>query len=160
MRTAKVAGPHAQAHVPPPPPHACTSKRTQVMGEDGNLRPMVFEDFCNHPSAKTAKLGAAAVLAIRLYSTAAFKSLNNPLRDADRTEAHPFYATIFFLTDGIRKLRAVEASKVKDKGDGKPRDQGVRFEGSSKGGASGKARQCVKLELNTRPRPATLAILG
>jgi len=117
----------------------------QVMGEDGNLRPMVFEDFCNHPSAKTAKLGAAAVLAIRLYSTAAFKSLNNPLRDADRTEAHPFYATIFFLTDGIRKLRAVEASKVKDKGDGKPRDQGVRFEGSSKGGASGKARHVVDL---------------
>jgi len=83
------------------------------------------------------------------YSTAAFKSLNNPLRDANRTEAHPFYSTIFFLTDGIRKLRAVEASKVKDKGDGKPKDQGVRFEGSTKEGPlqspSSKARHVVDL---------------
>ena len=75
---------------------------------------MTFDDFCKHPSAQMAKLGAANVLAIRLYSTAAFRSLNNPLRDQSRTQAHPFSATIFFLTDGIRKLRAIEAASARD----------------------------------------------
>ena len=51
------------------------------------------------------------MIAIRLYSTAAFMSLNNPLRDRTRTTAHPFAATVFFLADGIKKLRAVEADR-------------------------------------------------
>ncbi len=52
-----------------------------------------------------------AVLALRLYTTAAFKSLVTPLRDLQRTDPHPFPATIHFIAEGIGKLRVVDAKK-------------------------------------------------
>jgi len=58
---------------------------------------------------RRAQLKAAHVVALRLYTTAAFRSINGPLRDHGRTEPHPFAATVFFLTDGIRRLRAISA---------------------------------------------------
>ena len=78
---------------------------------------MQLADFVNHPSSRMADLREVHVVAIRLYSTAAFRSLNNPLRDRTRTTAHPFAATIFFLADGIKKLRTVEADREKDRAD-------------------------------------------
>lgn len=66
-------------------------------------------DFVNHPSAKRAGLREAHVLALRLYTTATFRSINGPLRDHSRTTPHPFAATVFFLTDGIRRLRTIAA---------------------------------------------------
>jgi len=72
----------------------------------------VLADFLQHENAQLAQLNEAHVVSLRLYSTAAFRSLNDPLRNAARTTAHPFAATIFFLADGIKKLRAVEAEKA------------------------------------------------
>ena len=74
---------------------------------------MLLEDFMLHEHSQTAHLKAAHVVAIRLYSTAAFMSLNGPLRDKSRTTPHPFASTIFFLADGIKKLRTVEADREK-----------------------------------------------
>jgi len=76
-------------------------------------------DFCNHPSAQKAQLTEAHVVALRLYTTACYKSLNGPLRQAAAAKgqplkAHPFAATVFFLADGIRKLRAVSATDQPD----------------------------------------------
>ena len=45
-------------------------------------------------------------------TTAAYKSLNNPLRDMERTSAHPLAVTVAFLNEGIRRLRAVNAEKA------------------------------------------------
>ena len=42
-----------------------------------------------------------------MYTTWAFKSINNPLRDPNRSNAHALAVTVFFLADAIRKLRAV-----------------------------------------------------
>lgn len=51
------------------------------------------------------------MLALRLYTTAAFRSLNGPLRDtSDEREPHPFPVTINLIKEGIGKLRAVGAS--------------------------------------------------
>ena len=77
---------------------------------DGHL---CFADFVEHPHSKRANLKPAHVLALRLYTTAAFRSINSPLRDQRRTAAHPFAATVFFLTDGIRRLRAIAADAEK-----------------------------------------------
>jgi len=82
---------------------------------------MVLADFVAHPNAQTAKLTKAHVVALRLYSTAAYRSLNGPLRDRQRTCAHPFAATIFFLADGIKKLRTVEAEKEPNAENGRRR---------------------------------------
>ena len=74
-------------------------------------RPMLFEDFCTHPNSIQAGLGRMHVLALRLYTTAAFRSFNDPLRDAQRTEPHGFPATINCIAEGIRRLRAVSATR-------------------------------------------------
>ena len=75
---------------------------------------MQLQDFCNHPSARTAKLLTVQVMALRLYTTAAFMRLNSPLRDDDPNRPpHPFPVTMSYINAGIGKLRAVG---VKDGG--------------------------------------------
>ena len=52
------------------------------------------------------------VAALRIYSTAAFRSINDPLRDLarkERGEAHPLPLTVKLITEAVGKLRAVEA---------------------------------------------------
>lgn len=68
-----------------------------------------FADFVRHPNSRQANLSEAHVLALRLYTTPCFRSLNDPLRDAERQSAHPFAATIAFLNEGIRRLRSIGA---------------------------------------------------
>jgi len=68
----------------------------------------VLEDFVHSDEACHAELTVAHVVALRLYSTAAFKALNAPLRDFKRTEAHPLAATVCLLAEGIKKLRALD----------------------------------------------------
>ena len=73
---------------------------------------MTLDDFVSHPSSVTAGLEAAEVLACRVYTTAAYRSLNNPLRNRDaQRPPHPFPVTINFLKSAIGKMRAVEAAR-------------------------------------------------
>jgi hypothetical protein len=71
---------------------------------------MAFQDFVSHERSRIAQLQEAHVLALRLYTTAAYRSLNSPLRDtrADRGP-HPFPMTINYLREGICQLRAASA---------------------------------------------------
>jgi hypothetical protein len=75
----------------------------------------------NAPEARGAKLEMAHVLALRLYTTACFRSLNQPLREALGREdgvarPHPFAATVHFLDEAIKRLRRNHCgdSKVRD----------------------------------------------
>ena len=77
----------------------------------------VLADFARMRECVKAQLQEAHVLALRLYTTAAYKSLNAPLRDMERTEAHPFPVTVFFLADAIKRLRAVHTGGGEDGGD-------------------------------------------
>jgi len=75
---------------------------------------MTFADFCEHYNATEAGLLPHHVLALRLYTTAAFLSLNTPLRNvppgADQLATpHPFPVTIAAIADAIRRERAVGA---------------------------------------------------
>jgi len=71
---------------------------------------MLLQDFCDHPSARKAKLFVAHVLALRTYTTAAFARLNSPFRDGESDRPpHPFPATVCYLAEGIKRLRAVGA---------------------------------------------------
>ena len=63
----------------------------------GQKRGMRFDDFVNHPSASLGGLRREQVLALRLYTTIAFKSINIPLRDQSRKaegRAHPLPVTV------------------------------------------------------------------
>ena len=73
-------------------------------------------DFVAHPDACMAQLGHAHVAALRIYTTAAYKVLNAPLRDIDRTHPHPFPVTVAFLREAIGKLRAVGAKEDMQEG--------------------------------------------
>jgi len=69
-----------------------------------------FTWFCKHKHSVESGLSDAQVLALRLYTTAAYKYLNTPLRDqSEERGPHPMPATVTFLSEGIKKLRTVEA---------------------------------------------------
>jgi ankyrin repeat protein len=92
----------------------CVLCERQVADEAGGQRGMRLADFVAHPHARIAKLLPAEVLALRLYSMATFQTINNQLRDMARYAqhtAHTLAVTVFCLQQGIKKLRAVAASR-------------------------------------------------
>ena len=70
---------------------------------------MSLQDFANLPECRDAKLELHHVAAVRIYSTAAFRVINEPLRDTQRTDKHPYPATVMLLTEALRKLRIIGA---------------------------------------------------
>ena len=80
---------------------------TRDIGRNGER----LADFVSHPYARMARLDEAHVAALRIYTTAAHKVLNEPLRDVASTAAHPFPVTVAFLRDAIGKLRVVGADE-------------------------------------------------
>ena len=71
-----------------------------------------LSDFAAHPKAQLAGLSMAETAALRLYTTAAFQSINNPLRDRDRRARnipHRLPITVELIRKGVSKLRAVGA---------------------------------------------------
>ena len=69
-------------------------------------------DFAQHEKAKMARLSLAETAALRLYTTAAYQSINAPLRDLarrQRDEPHPLPVTVMLISKGVSKLRTVGA---------------------------------------------------
>jgi len=71
--------------------------------------------FVEHRTALDAGLEVEHVVACRLYTSAAYRLINNPLRDAgtalqrdERPTAHPAPTLVAYLADGIRRLRGVQ----------------------------------------------------
>ena len=71
-----------------------------------------LEYYVSHPMALRAGLEEAHVVALRWYTTPVYRALNAPLRDRDRTDAHPFAATIAFLSEAIKRLRAANVEEA------------------------------------------------
>jgi hypothetical protein len=81
----------------------------------GQKRSMRFDDFVNHPTAKLVGLRREQVLALRLYTTIAFKSINIPLRDQSREaegRAHPLPVTVTQIEKAVLQLRKVEGNET------------------------------------------------
>ncbi len=75
----------------------------------GSVRPT---DFTSHPRAQEAGLSEVDVLSLRVYTSIAFRYMNNPLRDDDRharRDPVPLPALTQFANDAIRKLRVTRA---------------------------------------------------
>jgi hypothetical protein len=72
---------------------------------------MRLNDFLQLPEAKTAKLEAVHIAALRLYSSQSYKRINEPLRRGEKP--HPFAATTLFLSAALKKLRSINATKTK-----------------------------------------------
>lgn len=68
----------------------------------------VLDDFLRHPNAVRAQLSRAHVLALRLYTTAAYCSLNTPLRTMVKGgPAYLFPITLSMIAEGIALLRVL-----------------------------------------------------
>jgi hypothetical protein len=88
---------------------------------EGNLLPsrrrsdgrgMRLADFVAHPTSRECDLIVPQVVGMRLYSTAAYMEINNPLRDQDRylkKEPHKLPITVAFIREALQKLRQVDA---------------------------------------------------
>ncbi|CAK0819944.1 unnamed protein product [Prorocentrum cordatum] len=73
---------------------------------------MTFQSFMEREEAKLAGLNEPELCSIRLYTTSSFPLFNRPLRQG--VKPHPMAITVTvadFLINGIKKLRAVAASK-------------------------------------------------
>lgn len=92
-----------------------TPKKMGEQVRDEGRNGETIDDFVRHPSSQKARLTKAHVLALRLYSTPCYQSLNEPLRRQPNRRSnepmapHPFAATVAFLDEGIRQLRANQA---------------------------------------------------
>ena len=76
-------------------------------------RGLSLDDFLALPAAASAGLKRAHVLALRLYSSSVFRSINRPLHDGCSPERpHPYPALVALLTEAIKKLRAAETAKA------------------------------------------------
>ena len=75
---------------------------------------MTLVQFMEHENVQKSSLKREHVIALRLYTTTAYKFINGPLRDIKRKEnhqQHPLAACVIFIQDGIKKLRNVIAEK-------------------------------------------------
>ena len=72
-------------------------------------RGLSLDDFLALPAAASAGLKRAHVLALRLYSSSVFRSINRPLHDGCSPERpHPYPTLCVLLNDAVWKLRAAQ----------------------------------------------------
>jgi hypothetical protein len=89
------------------PPHSNGDPPT---AEEVAARGKTIAELMETEQAKTGKLIRAHVLALRLYTTSTFASINNPLRTEPATQPHPLAITVHYASQGIKMLRAVAGS--------------------------------------------------
>ena len=82
---------------------------------------MTLNDFMKKKEAIESNLSIEHVAALRLYTTSAFRFINAPLRNSsDESDSikisHPFPATVSFIDEGIKLLRAATAKALSVKG--------------------------------------------
>ena len=100
---------------------------------------MRLVDFAQHPTARSARLSVAHVLALRLYTTSCFTSINRPLRalkrDAEErtlqppelATPHPLPCTLFLIYDGLKRLRAAVVGRTHPLANGRRTKASVRM---------------------------------
>eukprot|EP00282_Hemiselmis_andersenii_P005532 CAMPEP_0114128694 /NCGR_PEP_ID=MMETSP0043_2-20121206/11070_1 /TAXON_ID=464988 /ORGANISM="Hemiselmis andersenii, Strain CCMP644" /LENGTH=820 /DNA_ID=CAMNT_0001221903 /DNA_START=108 /DNA_END=2570 /DNA_ORIENTATION=+ len=79
----------------------------------------VLSDFTQHPNAVAAGLSDANVVAMRLYTTAAYTHMNGPLRDTKRQaegKPCPLPVATWFAQEGIKKMRKLRAKQAASDG--------------------------------------------
>jgi hypothetical protein len=118
----RAAGSSATLFANSPYPRDCDANGVRRDRVTASGEGMLLADFRSHPHATAALLTLVHVLVLRLYSTAAFVTINQPLRETTNKKAraapHPFPVTVMLLAEAIKKLRAVPAVAVNGSGAG------------------------------------------
>ena len=74
-----------------------------------------LEDFMQEPQAIEAKLTKAELVALRLYTSHSYESINVPMRDMRRVGPHPLPGVVTNIQEGLKKLRALGANDASSK---------------------------------------------
>lgn len=61
---------------------------------------------------KKANLSKYHVLALMLYTTSSYASINEPLRKTPIEQPHPFAVTLFYISEAIKRLRIVQTETI------------------------------------------------
>ena len=69
---------------------------------------MTMDELMACDIVQDAGLERHHVLALRLYTTSTYRSINNPMRQSPPTLPHPFAATLYYISDALSKLREVQ----------------------------------------------------
>jgi serine/threonine protein kinase len=72
-------------------------------------------DFMGMPQAVESKLTDSELVALRLYTSHSFESINKPLRDMSRQEPHPLPGVVTNIYRGLKKLRALGSNDASSK---------------------------------------------
>ena len=87
------------------PPNADGSPLTpdEVSGQSKTI-----DELMQCSDVQDAGLEWYHVLALRLYTTSSYRSINDPMRQTPPVLPHPFAATLFYISDALSKLREVQ----------------------------------------------------
>ena len=86
--------------------------KERLVTDNGVTRPMVLADFVKLAQKEAPSIKEQHVAALRFYTTAAYMSINDPLRDLERKEAgqpHKLPITVAFIQHALKLLREVES---------------------------------------------------
>lgn len=76
-----------------------------------DILPSVADVMESSPEVEVAGLHLHHVLALLLYTTSSYKSINDPFRNQPYPQLpHPFAATLYYISDALTKLRTVQGA--------------------------------------------------
>ena len=81
---------------------------TYVNPGEMHAQSKTMEELMACSAVKDAGLELHHVLALRLYTTSTYSSINNPMRQSPPVLPHPFAATLYYISDALSKLREVQ----------------------------------------------------
>ena len=87
------------------PPNGDGSPLTQ---EEIRGQSITLDELMACSIVQDAGLERHHVLALRLYTTSTYSSINNPMRQSPPVLPHPFAATLYYISDALSKLREVQ----------------------------------------------------
>ena len=76
--------------------------------EDIRGQSMTLDELMQNSNVQDAGLERHHVLALRLYTTSTYRTINNPMRQSPPTLPHPVAATMYYISDALSKLREVQ----------------------------------------------------
>jgi hypothetical protein len=88
--------------------HPPNSDGSPLTADDIRGQSMTMEELMKCSDVRDAGLETHHVLALRLYTTSTFRSINNPMRQSPPVLPHPFAATMYYISDALSKLREVQ----------------------------------------------------
>lgn len=87
------------------PPNADGSPLT---AEEIDGQSKTMEELMACSAVCDAGLELHHVLALRLYTTSSYRSINDPMRQSPPVLPHPFAATMYYISDALSKLRELQ----------------------------------------------------